>query len=282
MGICALCGEDKELCKSHFIPKFIFDWIKKTSATGYLRQAINIDKRLQDGTKEKFLCSDCEILFSKYEKYFAENIFYPYVNKNKTSFEYDKNLQKFIISITWRLIKKDLEGFKKFQPEMFEYAKEAEKYWRKILIENKIDEKYEHHLLFLDYVEDSTEELPNKFQWYIMRGVDGTIASSKQEVYLFVKFPSMWFVTAIFPKSIKSYWENTIIEESGKIGNKPQVSKHPGFSDFLFSRVEEMNKNKLSEKQSKKIGETMLKNLERVKKSKSFEAWLEEEKRKLD
>ncbi len=280
MGICALCSEDKELCKSHFIPKFIFDWIKKTSATGYLRQAINIDKRLQDGTKEKFLCSNCEILFSKYEKYFAENIFYPYVNENKTSFEYNKNLQKFIISITWRLIKKDLEGFKKFQPEMFEYAKKAEEYWRKILIENKIDGRYEHHLLFLNYVEDSTEELPNKFQWYMMRGVDGTIASSKQEIYLFVKFPSMLFITAIFPKSIKSYWKNTIIEENGEIGNNPQVSNHPGFSDFLFSRVKEMNKNKLSAKQTKKIGETMLKDLERVKNSKSFEVWLEEEKRK--
>src|SRR3989338_3970148 len=50
---------------AHFIPKFVFDWIKKTSATGYLRQAININKRLQDGAKEKFLCLECENKFSK-------------------------------------------------------------------------------------------------------------------------------------------------------------------------------------------------------------------------
>jgi len=126
MGICALCGKEKELCESHSIPKFVFDWIKKTSATGYLRQAININKRLQDGTKEKFLCFECETKFSRYEKYFADEFFYPYLNKTKTSFNYNENLQKFIMSISWRLLKNDLEGFKIFQPEMFEHAKKAE------------------------------------------------------------------------------------------------------------------------------------------------------------
>lgn len=280
MGICALCEKEKELCESHFIPKFIFDWIKKTSATGYLRQAININKRLQDGTKEKFLCQECENKFSKYEKYFADNLFYPYLEKKKTSFSYNENLQKFIISISWRLLKKDLEGFKNFQPEMFEYAKQAEKYWRKILLNDELDENYEHHLFLFDYIEDSSIDLPDKFQWYSMRATDGTISSSKKEVFLFVKLPSIFFISSIFPNSIKDYWENTLIEKKGVL-ESPQTSKHPGFWDFLQSRVELSNKDKISEKQSNKIGETALKDLDKIRNSKSFEVWLEEEKRKL-
>lgn len=280
MGICALCEKEKELCESHFIPKFVFDWIKKTSATGYLRQAININKRSQDGTREKFLCFECETKFSKHEKYFADEFFYPYLEKKKTSFNYNENLQKFIISISWRLLKKDLEGFKSFQPEMFEYAKQAEEYWREILLKDELDEKYEHHLFLFDYIEDSSIDLPDKFQWYTMRATDGTVASSKKELFLFVKLPSIFFISSIFPNSIKDYWENTLIEKNG-ILKIPQSSQHPGFWDFLKSRAELSNKDEISEKQSNKIGETVLRDLNRIRNSKSFEVWLEEEKRKL-
>ena len=279
MGICALCEKEKELCGSHFIPKFVFDWIKKTSATGYLRQAININKRLQDGAKEKFLCTECENKFSKYEKYFADNFFYPYLDKKKTSFTYDENLQKFIVSISWRLLKKDLGGFKAFQPGMFEYAKHAEKYWKKILLNDELDEKYEHHLFLFDYIENSSIDLPKRFQWYTMRATDGTIASSKSEAFLFVKLPSIFFISSIFPASIKDYWKNTLIEKRG-ILKVPQSSEYPGFWDFLQSRVELSNKNEPSERQRNKIGETALKDLKKIRNSKSFEVWLEEEKNK--
>lgn len=279
MGTCALCGKEKELCESHFVPKFIFDWIKKTSATGYLRQAININKRLQDGIKEKFLCQECENKFSKYENYFAKNFFYPYLESKKASFDYDKNLKKFVISLSWRLLRKDLEGFKDFQPEMYENAKNAEEYWREILLNDEEDKNYEHHIFLFDYIENSTTELPNKFQSYMMRGTDGTIASSKQDLFLFVKFPSIFFISSIFPNSIKKYWENTLIEEKGII-KVPQSSQHPGFWDFLKSRVEISNQEKLSVQQNEKIKQTMLKDLDRVRNSKSFELWLEEQKRK--
>ncbi len=281
MGICRLCEKERELCESHIIPKFIFDWIKKTSATGYLRLAININQRLQDGTKEKILCKDCELKFSKYENYFAKEFFYPYINRTKSSFEHDARLQKFIISVSWRLLKKDLEGFKDFQPEMFEYAKRAEKYWREILLEDKTDEKYEHHLFLFDYISDAPENLPDKFQDYMMRSTDGTLASSSKEVYVFSKFPSIFFVSSIYPTNIREYWNKTLVLAKGKIGI-PQTSAHPGFSDFLFSRVEVMTSQKLTQKQNDKIKDTMLKNLDRVRKSKSFEVWEEEQKRKFN
>jgi len=37
-GICKLCGNNDVLKESHFIPKFVGKWIKKTSVTGYIRE----------------------------------------------------------------------------------------------------------------------------------------------------------------------------------------------------------------------------------------------------
>lgn len=75
--ICALCNQESELRESHIIPKFVFDYIKETSATGYLRNVTSINRRLQDGPKRKLLCHDCEQKFSIAEKYFAETVFSP-------------------------------------------------------------------------------------------------------------------------------------------------------------------------------------------------------------
>jgi hypothetical protein len=43
-GICALCQDETNLKESHLIPKFVGKWLKRTSATGYLRDIDNINK----------------------------------------------------------------------------------------------------------------------------------------------------------------------------------------------------------------------------------------------
>ena len=45
-----------------------------------LRFGDNPNKPVQDGFKQKLLCSECEGRFSKFETYFANNFFYPYIN----------------------------------------------------------------------------------------------------------------------------------------------------------------------------------------------------------
>ena len=54
-GICALCKDETNLKESHLIPKFVGKWLKRTSATGYLRDIKNINKRQQDIFKEYLL-----------------------------------------------------------------------------------------------------------------------------------------------------------------------------------------------------------------------------------
>ncbi len=65
-GICKLCKQEADLEISHFIPKFIGKWVKKTSITGFLREKNSINKRAQDLAKDYWLCGECEDLLSQH------------------------------------------------------------------------------------------------------------------------------------------------------------------------------------------------------------------------
>jgi len=53
IGICALCDREQVALKeSHSIPRFVYQWLKDTSATPYLRCSDNVNAREQDGHKE--------------------------------------------------------------------------------------------------------------------------------------------------------------------------------------------------------------------------------------
>lgn len=67
VGTCALCKSQNIILQdSHIIPKFVSRRLIKKSITGFLRQASNPNKRLQDGDSTYLLCADCEQKFSKY------------------------------------------------------------------------------------------------------------------------------------------------------------------------------------------------------------------------
>lgn len=131
MDICRLCGKETELCNSHIIPKFIFDYIKNMSITGGIRMTTNPNRRLEDGLKIKFLCKDCEEKFSKYEKYFKENVFNKIIDKNDFTVDTnDNNIRFFILSISWRVLKYTYETDKEMFDDLTDYEKS--------IIENKL------------------------------------------------------------------------------------------------------------------------------------------------
>ncbi len=276
---CRLCGQQKELKESHIIPKFVINWIKKTSATGFLRQAINPNKRIQDGIKKFFLCTNCENLFSKFETYFANNIFYPYLNQERDSFQYDSNLKKFIVSINWRILSDSIDGFSNINPIMGQFAKSAEIVWRDYLLGNRTDlDEFKTHLFFLNYIQNHNDNLPKKFQFYTLRGIDGTIYYNSNLVHVYGKLPMFIMFSTIHPSNLEG-WKNTEIFDAGKIG-MPQEISYPGFGDFLKSRAEISNKNKLSEREQTRITKTILKDKNRFIHSKSAEVFEAEEMRK--
>lgn len=277
-GECKLCGLNKELKESHIIPKFITDWIKKTSTTGFLRQAVNSNKRIQDGVKEYMLCSDCEIIFSKYEDYFSKKWFYPYTENKLKELDYNINLKKFIISVSWRILAHSLGDFEINNPKIGKYAREAYNIWKDCLLGKRQDIlEYKTHLFIFEYVISSTSNLPSKFQFYTLRGIDGTIYYNQELIHVYVKFPGFILFSTIHPTNPDG-WVNTEIFDSGALIT-PQEIFYAGFGDFFKGRAELISKNPVSYIQQRKLNETILKDKNRFINSKSYEVWSEENKR---
>ncbi|MBE2165347.1 hypothetical protein IIQ43_12515 [Acinetobacter oleivorans] len=73
LGICKLCGDEKELQRSHVIGKTVFSKILKESIGNYLVDiSVNNQKisKSNDTWDSKLLCKECESFFNrKYENY---------------------------------------------------------------------------------------------------------------------------------------------------------------------------------------------------------------------
>lgn len=119
---CKLCRKNKKLCKSHIIPEFFYENIydKDPRKFWYLKtDNIKSEKKIeQKGLRELLLCKECEVKFSKYEKYaaeiiYAKNLKSNVILKDKTKssdmtiyrfqgYDYFK-FKQFLMSILWRL-----------------------------------------------------------------------------------------------------------------------------------------------------------------------------------
>ena len=281
---CALCQAGGKLQVSHIIPSFVGNWLKESSATGFLRGAKNLNVRLQDTMKMPLLCLDCEKRFSIFENYFARQIFYPYQNLGIKKFSYNELLLKFIISIGWRVlyIQLNLQKALDHAPNLVPYANRALKTWRDYLLDLRKDEgDYEHHIFFLDFVETNTAEILNGFQWYTLRAIDGCLALGKETVFAYTKFPGIILVSAVYPPKLEGWIGTRIRRSSGEIA-PPQGIEYPGFHEFLMDRVERLFDSGISSIQEEKVVEAMKSNAERLLFSKSFQVWIAERRRKRE
>jgi len=279
---CALCNKNKKTLESHGIPKFIVNWLKQTSPTGYLRRVIDPNVRKQDFLKEKLLCFDCEQLFSEFENYFAKKVFYPFVEDNLQKFQYNERFKKFVVSLHWRMALFSLED--KEVPIITRiFLKRFLDLARLYLLGNVKNFPYEQHVSFMGEIANisSGVEVPSRFHQYLLRSIDSTVISDKKKrlipktIWYFVKLPHIAFVTFIRPRT-NSEWIGTKIEDSGIMDTKQQI-RDGRYGDFLLNRAKLANEkfqNGLSAKQKQLLAESALKNPEKFMHSKTFEAYL--------
>lgn len=97
---CALCAESSDLQQSHIIPKFVFKWLRETSATHHFRFSQKPNLRVQDGLKPRMLCQKCEQLFSSWENEFSKNCFVPLNSGNNRKISYGPWMLKFATSVS--------------------------------------------------------------------------------------------------------------------------------------------------------------------------------------
>lgn len=273
--ICALCGEEKELQKSHIVPKFVGKWIKATSSTGLLRLATNPQKRSQDLPKIYLLCVDCETLFSKFETYFSSQIFYPFFKKDIQGFHYNSLLLKFVVSLAWRTLVTTRSVQEATHPWIKPHLETAEKVWREYLLGIRQDcEPYEHHLIFLGYVNEENE-VPLGFHRYLLRGTDASLVNSNEVIFSYVHFPWMIFMSTIYPAKNEK-WINSNILDSGEINFSVQMTDAL-FGDYLMDRIKLTNMDMGGDQ---RVLKSFYKNPERALLSESFKISLIETRKK--
>jgi hypothetical protein len=274
---CGLCGARKELQQSHIIPKFIAQWLKDTSASGFLRTGAGY--RTQDTYKINLLCHDCEEMFSAWETCFAEQIFYAFQN-GKTNLHYDDRLNKFMLSIAWRLLRVHLYELAD-DPIRKKHAETALEKWKDYLLGKAKEWKpYENHIFFLDTLGRQSTELPDRFLWYTLRSIDSMIATpANDEIFTFAKIPGILLVSSICPTEFEG-WKVSKLDTMGVI-ELPQEIARRKIVQFLASRSTMIMGIKLSESEQDKITATMeSKGEKRILESKTFETLLVEGKRR--
>jgi hypothetical protein len=292
IGNCNLCLQEKPLCDSHIIPAFVYRWLKKTSPTGYIRKAVNINKRVEDGDKLKLFCPDCEAIFNKFETEFSRNIFYPYVEKELSQecvaqglikqFDYDEWLLNFVISVQWRVILKQKNKDKipeRLQKRLDEFKEDARTF---LLGKNNYIAENESHIIFLQNIAfgegDMLSEFPDGINNYILRDIDSTPISSKVTIGIYTKIGPIVLYTAIHPKKLSDSIDSKI-RKRGSIKTAQKLGNHRLNKYIFINRVKEIMliKQPLSERQRSKIKGDMEKDPDRLLNSPTMHAALGDE-----
>lgn len=128
---CKLCQEDKELKKSHIIPKCFYKSVRGTKNRLFIIKEDNKNtKPTQDGIKEKLLCGECEQKFSNWESTLKQTIKEIGDKESKVlkftdldinhrvfkveNIKYDK-FKLGVLSILWRMSVSSNENFKEYK-----------------------------------------------------------------------------------------------------------------------------------------------------------------------
>ncbi|ARD23756.1 hypothetical protein [Shewanella japonica] len=276
-GTCKLCKKDTKLELSHFIPKFIGKWLKKTSITGYFREGNQINKRQQDIAKDYWLCGECEDLFSNWEREFSIKIFHPYMNDSNLVTTYGAWLSKFTASLSWRTLTY-IRGKNINEPKPKDYLdtiSKAEHGLAKFLLgESSNLYEYEQHLYPLDVIgSTSIQDLPTNINRYFLRTIAMDIVGNSNGIYIYTKLPSFIIIGVIKSKQSKEMRASRISISGGKIS--PRTFTFPeGFDGYIIDSANKVSDtyNQIPKEQLAKIDKYVIDNSEKVTESKLFEA----------
>lgn len=268
-GICALYEIETELLESHIYPKFVINYTKKTGSK-YLRRFVNPNIRQQDGIKLYLLGEKAEQDFSVREKWFAENIFVPYLGQ-KHELDYNENLYYFAVSFLWRVLVLELKSDNKLKEKWFyNIIINAEKEWKNYLINDILPNTYTKFCLLLtDRVKENNSDL-NGVDFYFTRILDATIVDNEPQTCLLVygKFNKF-----IFWAILKNYGGEDKLKdvEINPLGGKlkvPQKLEYFPILSFLSNRIRQVDEMGFpNEDQQKKIEQEILKDPENFWKS---------------
>jgi hypothetical protein len=243
LGICKLCGKEAPLHHSHVIPKFVFRWFKRTSATGFLRSGINPNRRDQDGLKHYWLCTSCEALLNEAETSFANEVFHPLMDGRTERAVYGAWMLKFATSLAWRVALDHLERNDSAQSPISEVHRtnllNAMTRWKEFLLGRPPHPgEFEQHLLWMGVIDGNTTlPLPVNINRFLLRTIDMTIACGDNNCATYAKFGPFIFFGFVSMRCPRE-WEGTKLHvKEGQV--QPGKVILPGYLwPFLVERAE--------------------------------------------
>lgn len=266
-GTCALCGVVGELQRSHIIPKFVFDWMKKTGGP-HLRTGRRPNVRLQDGPTMSLLCRQCEVRLSAREKWFAENIFHPYIDQGQTLFSYGKELYQFCLSVLWRVL---VEFLVDQSPAVLgnhsELCIEVRNRWGSVLLGNHepiADDQV--HLLMTDIGTEDGIVPARNWNRYIARAADMDVVFNTNRAFVYVKFARFLLFGAVTPLQESLMVGTKILPNGGEL-RIPQQMKDGAIGEFLVNRADvtcDLVRDGLSERQRRLIRQSFEENYYKI------------------
>ncbi len=251
---CALCLNKRPLQESHIIPKFFGKELKKRSNSQTLVDVINPKKnpRPQDTAKVYLLCRECELLISKSETLFRNNIL-PANKSRLLPINYEDWMLSFAVSISWRVLaylkyapsylanEVTSTEFIKFIPslipEAHDEAEKAFETWGQFLLGQKTNiGQFKQHLLVLN-----GKNFPHEYRnsvGYSLFQDEGEIATHAQM--------GPFIILGFIRPSAKRIWINTEINPTrGQIGIQQTIPDR--YATWLKEQFQEIENVSLSD-----------------------------------
>ena len=277
-GACRLCGDDAKLLESHYIPRFVARWVKRTSITNFLRETNNPRKRVQDTAKDYLLCSSCETLLSVWETQFANQVFYPFVETGESVARYEGWMSKFCASVTWRtLVYIGIHRTRRDRAAEYYTALDdaEERLARFILGEIEDPGQYDQHLLPIAGIKStSVDGLPPNINRYFLRAISMDIVGSTTDVFAYTKLPSFIILGCIRGDACKRMATSRLSTRTGTIA--PREYELPkGFLSYFVEQCSLLSDayQDIDSKDQDRIDRAVLNNLDRARDSKLLEAF---------
>jgi len=256
-------------------------WVKATSITGYIREGSQPSKRAQDIAKEYWLCGSCEQVFSNWEREFANKIFYPFVDQNVSSLNYENWMSKFCASLSWRTL--TYMRSKNPDDELIQDRKllldAAQEHLKKYLL-GEVDNlyQYEQHLFPLESIESAKNvNLPTSINRYFLRTLAMDIVENGKNHFIFTKLPSFILLGVIKSDCSKKMRSSRIALKSGMISPRDYVLPY-GFDEYLLKKASEIIDlhRKIPQEHLDGFDQYIKENPEKVLGSKQFNAFLDD------
>ncbi len=263
-GSCKLFGVEAELRNSHIFPKFVIDYQKLTGSK-YLRSFKEPNRRQQDGLKRYFLSEKAEQKFSVSEKWFAEQIFKPYLDRQSTHFQYNDKLFYFVVSFLWRVILLKLHDKPEDHKAYLNLLLEAEFEWRQFLADWRYPRNFDKVFIWLtDNVKFHTIDAKG-VDYFMTRVMDCHIIHYDDDSYLGVygKFLKFTFWAELKNDNPQSNRDTLRINPIAGTLKFPQEFNDRMFSNFILERIKGIqNWPTATENQQDKIKNEVMKDLE--------------------